>query len=978
MLLRQSAVSSLTRDTIVEESDRMPTDIFPALIGSGEIGIGLDATGLQGLNARTRQYRDTYSLMYDRTATQDDLYIRRDAAVSQHEFVNKPLWNPATNFLLMPCGWLDYSLTIDGQKIDTRLIASEAKSWRRQFSPLTGIVHTIFRLGEVQVNWQVGTAPDSVEVDLACQAINLDGKVRKIILEIRCHQTTRAGKALATGGIVTSLTHDMAFKSWSASTATSTAPILDPICISWALAAHGQAQYKQAPDSMSVHLESIGVTTSFGVRLVCGSDRNGSHSSAFAAQRVASYRAASIGEAMDTITAQWRAFFEKGAEIRIGDPLQEFLFLQSQYVLRAGGSWRYGLPMSTLWSQAITPATYWDCFFEADGMLRCGHIAEVRDLCRWLMKTAVSEGRPHYWMTYHNGVPVETYDKAYHVILAYAGVFIRLYEHSRDREDLEKLVYPYLRLVAQYAFDSILKKDASGWHLQGELAHDVDVKLDVTEQEIGILLWVAVSISKCAQYATELGKDDALIGLCREVDAHFRANPLDLSRPCVRDLWLPLLTGADPLADFESWWRMARERLTKIPMNFYTLHPWWNFAVAASLSQTGHPDLALEVQNDGLNSLTGLGYIDDVSYEAHGGGWIPMPTSTGPWLSAATIGFAHGGLWDDDVQVCVLLPKRLANQYLSWRGVTTLNGARISGKYDPQHLAVTVESARARRVLLRAPARIAGEPLAVSMDGQLVSHTASGETVIVSMPAGKHAISIERDMTMPADVIVAEPLDQGRKMVELLRQGGKIVRWTRNLESLPSLARNVRAMVLNSSYNVLPPDVAHGIEAAVRECGLTLITLFHAGCVNGDGAMAELTGVRADFDGTEREYWATQSVERKWSLTTAGQQLFPGIESNFTMPCTSKFIPHPARDVESLAIDFETGRAVITRRPVGKGQVFWIATGSKVMDFGVIDRIHWAARDLWMFGHDIQEEADLKWLRNVEFGKILNAIIGTG
>jgi len=162
MLLRQSAVSSLTRDTIVEESDRMPTDIFPALIGSGEIGIGLDATGLQGLNARTRQYRDTYSLMYDRTATQDDLYIRRDAAVSQHEFVNKPLWNPATNFLLMPCGWLDYSLTIDGQKIDTRLIASEAKSWRRQFSPLTGIVHTIFRLGEVQVNWQVGTAPDSV------------------------------------------------------------------------------------------------------------------------------------------------------------------------------------------------------------------------------------------------------------------------------------------------------------------------------------------------------------------------------------------------------------------------------------------------------------------------------------------------------------------------------------------------------------------------------------------------------------------------------------------------------------------------------------------------------------------------------------------------------------------------------------------------------------------------------------------------
>ena len=94
MIFRQSALSSLTHDTVTEEAPRMPRDIYPAMIGSGEIGIGLDATGLQGLNTRTRQYRDTLSLMYDRTSVQDDLYIRHDSAISKHELVGEPLWNP--------------------------------------------------------------------------------------------------------------------------------------------------------------------------------------------------------------------------------------------------------------------------------------------------------------------------------------------------------------------------------------------------------------------------------------------------------------------------------------------------------------------------------------------------------------------------------------------------------------------------------------------------------------------------------------------------------------------------------------------------------------------------------------------------------------------------------------------------------------------------------------------------------------------
>ena len=976
MLFRQSALSSLARDTIVEEAGHMPDDIYPAFIGSGEIGLGLDATGLQGLNARTRQYRDTFSLMYDRTAVQDDLYIRRDSAVSKHEVLNTPLWNPSTNFLLMPCGWLDYTIEIDKQVYDTARLVAEATEWRREFSPITGIVKTSFRIGETRITWQAGVALDSVELDLLLEIVHLDARPRPVRVTVRCRQTTRAGTALATGGVETLYTVNFAYRSWQASTATSTAPVLDPIHVSWALGAHGDATYSAPPEWIAVTLTTKKIRFEGGFRLVTGSDRNNTHSRAHAEERLAEFRAHPVTDALAATAATWREFLNRGAELWIGDPMKEFLVLQGQYLMRAGAGWRNGVPMSTLFTQGITPATYWDSFFTADGMLRCGHIQEVRALCQWLTQTMAPKGRPHYWMTYHNGVPIETTDQAYQVVLSFAGIFIRLCECTRDADDLRRLAYPYLWRVSQYALDEVLQQDASGWHLKGEVAHDVDTGAQVASQQPGMLLWVIVCLSKCAQYAAQLGKDDPVVARCREVDAHFRTHPIDLTHPGMWDLWLPLLTGADPLADFGSWSRMALETLPKTPMNFYAIQPWWNFAVATSLSQTDHPDLALEIQNDGLNSISGLGNIDEVAYEAHGGGWAPFPTSTGPWLSSMMIGFADGSLWNDELLVCTRLPKRLANQYLRWRGVTTFNGGHVSGAYDPHRIEATIESAVPRPVRVKIPARIAGEPLTVRLDESPVAFQEDGETVLIQMPAGEHTIFITRDLAAPAEIVVAEPMNQGQLLVDLLRTKDHTIRWARDYDALPAAGRQARALVMDVSYVATPVDIARGLEAAVRENGLSLITLFHAGCVNVDGALAELSGVRATFDGTEREYWQTGATEHTWQLTDAGRRLLPGINVTLHVPCAGKFAPHLAKDVEVLATD-ETGRAVMTCRAVGRGKVYWIAFGSRVMNFGSIDKLHYAAKNLWTLGRDIQDDADLLWLKNEDSRGLLRAVVAS-
>ena len=977
MLFRQSATSRLTRESVVEEAARIPDDIYAALIGSGEIGLGLDGTGMQGMNTRLRDYRDTASLMYGVTMTQDDLCIRRDSALSKHDLLAVPLWNPETNFLLLPCGWLDYTLRISDEIFDTARIAREATDWRREFSPLTGIVETRFRLGKVQVAWKAGVAPDRVEVDFAFEAASLDGRSRRIGLSVRCHQTTRLDRPLATGGLESVATDGAVFRAWNASNETSTAALLEPIRVTWLLVCDKKARYEAAADFIASHFEGRGRTVKMGLRLVTGSDRNGTETKRFALGRAAAFRKAGAEAALADVAARWRRFFAGAADVRLGDPMKEFLVLQSQYLMRAGCGWRKGLPMSTLFTTAILPATYWDSFFTADGMLRCGHVELVRDLCAWLVGSALPKGRPHYWMTHYNGRPVETYDEGYQVILAFGGIFIRLYECTRDRADLKDRAYPYLRKVAEYAFDELLAKEESGWRLKGAVAHDVDVGASNAEKHPGMLLWVAVCISKCAQYAAELGVDDPVIAKCRDLDRHFRAHPINLSDPGMWGLWLPFLTAAEPLADFASWARTARKRLAEMPARCYLEQPWANFVVAASLSMTGQPDLALEVQRDGLNSISGLGYIDEVTYESHGGGWAPFPTATGPWLSSVMIGLAHGSLWNDDVEVCTRLPKCLAHQYLAWRNILTFNGARVSGSYDPHRLEATVETARPRRVRLRVPARIAGEPIRVRLGAQPVDFEADGETVVVRVSAGKHRLSVERDLAAAAKVIVAEPFDHGRELAALVETAGGRVRWMRDYETLKRLAAGARAVVVHVSYASLPADVVAALERAVRDEGLTVIGLFHAGCINLDLAMAELTGARATFDGTEREYWVTTSSERTYVLTDEGKQRLPSLPHELRVPAVGRFAPNPAKGVAVLATEGEGGPPVVTLRRLGKGRVYWIAAGCKTMDFGNLTAIHSAGKNLWLFGEDPQDKADLKWLRSPDWRRLFLALVKT-
>lgn len=967
MIFRQSAVSNLTRDTVYETSPSLPLDIHCAYLGSGEIGVGIDATGMQGLNARLMQFRDTTALWHGTSLTTTNLHIYRDEAISEH--YRPHALEERRHLSLLPGGWFDYLLTIDEHTYDARGLRAHAMDWAREFSPRTGILITRFSIGPVSVEWKTAVAPDAVEVDCGCTIRSRDGQPHRVSLTVRCHQTLRDGRPLATGGIKTVQSEALIYRRWVGTNDTSAARLLQPITIAWALACDQPATFIADEERITVQWEGNGTDLAVGFRIVSGSDRDGTDGQAYAESRAAALQTGGMAAALASTALQWSEYLNAGAEIWIGDPEKEFMLAQQQYLLRAGFHWHAGLPLGTLWNQHFGGATFWDSLFVSDGMLRAGHTTFVRQFCDWIVRSSRPEGRPHYWMTFYDGTPACDPDEAYQVNLAFSCIGIRLYEITRDRDDLELRVFPYLYRTAEALFALAITHDATGWHPKGDVSGDVDQPAGDAKAEVAIWAWVVAVLGKCVEYAAILGVDDDLIARCRAIDAQCKAQPIDLNRCCLWDTWLPFLIGVSPHADWESWWQYAYELYSTRPTCLYQGQPWPASTISCSLTMTGHPDPALQFQDDTMKYISGLGYMDQGPYEWRMGGFGGYPPATGSFISSILVMLAHGELWSDEVQVCVGLPQRWRYQRLRFRDVRTLNGASVSAWYAPRNLSATIRLDRPHPVRLRIPARMAGEPMTVTQNGTVVSPRVEGETIVLDLPAGEFSITLARDLESTADVLLLEPLNQAAALVTLLESAGHTVRLHRDIDDIPCVVHTAPVLVLHECYVAMPVETVKTLETAVCN-GASLVTLLHAGCAEIDGPMAALTGVRARL-GTG--HWDCVAFSRTYHLTETGRASFSGLPATFTVPVQHDFLPELLADVEVLAVD-DRNQPVITRRPLGAGWVYWIAAGGKVMNY-TAPEWHEQGRMTIVWGQDFEDRAERMWLNDAQWQTLLTTIV---
>ncbi len=981
MLFRQSAVTELTRDKVVEEATHAPIGIQPALLGTGEITLALDATGMQGLNSNLPQYVDAASYVHGSYLTERFCHLYHDEALSRH-YINKAQrggWPMSYSHL--PCGYLDYTLTIDGRTFTADDIAEHARDWRREMQPRDGRVDVGYTLGSVRFHLACVMPLHSVEAVFGYDWESTDGRDHDVSWAVRCVLRLRDAGPIARGGMTHTVRPSDVIRTWHATTPTATADIYQPIELSWAWGASREVQQVSPidePDALGLTIRDGGGKALGGFVLISGSDRDGTHGLTHATRRLDQIRGASIEQLLQVGCESWRNWFSQAVELHIGDPEKEFITAQSQYLLRAGLGWHSGLPLSAGWTQKFAASTFWDSFFAADGMTRAGHAhSTVRQFGDWLVKTAHRRGRPHYWMSYYDGKPSNdpATDVAIQSVLAFAGAMIRLYEVTRDTEDLRHRVLPYLELVSAFLLENNLRRlpDEAGWDLKGAIAGDIGIDHHESRGHNTYLLWIVMTLAKYAQYAKQLGQSSELIETCAALADHFRAKPIRLSPKAEWYAWILYLAPATPFMDLEDYrenfrnpgWRdnPAHEKTSGyIFGGQYTGMAWGNTSHTASLLMAGLPDQALEYFDGTLKFVSGQGHLTEGAYESHVGGNTPYVPSSGSWLSAVCDFFVTGDLWTGSVGVMTRLPALWRYQHLRVERVRSPNGAVVSVDYAPDRLDATVSCPEPRRVTFALPGRIVGEPLQITLNGQPAPDPDLSPTLTLDLPAGTHTLRVRRDLQTPFDVLLIEPFDHGAELVELIREAGLSCRWLRDLHALPRVIDGVKAILWDGSFTALPPGTTMRIAAAV-ERGATLVALYHAGARAIDADMAKLLGVNADFD-VDWKYTVTPVV---WEHTATGRSM-PAFQSqHFTL--------NSAKDVEAIYVDAQTRQPTVTRRRVGRGYACWLATGSRIMGWNNPDVNTLRIPEVFVMGHDRDKEASRPWIKHPPTRQLIGAFL---
>jgi len=999
MLFRHSAVTNIQRDHIVESWHRMPRDIMPLYIGSGELAIGIDATGMQGLDFQHGQYRDTMTFENPTSLTMKHLHIFRDEALSQHYAQPELVVTSEIDvtYSSLPNGWLDYELTIDGKTYTAEDLLAQASDWSRTFWPERGLAITQFTIANVRITWDMVMGKDAVEADYAFSADSLDGESHAVEVKAICHLTLRGGEPIPTGGLTNGVADDYAYQRWHAETETSSAKVLHPVDISYGWLCTDSATYTCNDQEVSMTWKGQGESLSMGLRFVCGSDRDGTESLDHLKQRKQSLKDQGIQACINEAIKTWQQYFEGTADIWLGDVNKEFLLKQTQYVLRAGGQWENGVPLGTLWTQKFNARTFWDTYFAADGLLRCGHIQELRDICAWFVKTMQPSGRPHCWMTPYDGsIPTNPEkDIAYQVCLAFAGIAIRLYETTMDDTDLRERVYPYLYRVTEYAVQELFEQQGSDWILAGTTAHDVGDEILIADEQKDMIAWLAACIGKCVDYADKLGESDDVLTSARSISDYYQAKKIAITQG-TWVMWLPYLALPIPFEDRKAWLDhilgIAEEDDGKnkqvepesplsgwSPRDFsrlnnsgYSAMCWHNFTFASSLLIEGESDYALHQQEMGLNEVTGPGYFNETGFEWQVDGNSPYVPAGGAYLSSLMLMFADNNLWDDEVRVAVNFPSQWRSERIAWKNIHTFNGCRISGAYEPMRMEVEIAADRACKVRMRVPLRIVGEPITVTRNGQLIDVDVDlvAETFVVDLEPGVWKFVVERDLTTSHEVVLWEPALQGREFSEVLRDGGLDVRWNRDYDAMPNLLDKGKVVVFHSNNLMTSPKYAQPMVNAVKE-GKHMVTMFHAASRAIEPEYAKMLGVNTSFD-IDEFWWKEPVKESTWTLTDVGQELLPDMPESFVMPIVLSMETNPEPDVEVLATD-ERGQAMVTRRKVGQGSAMWMAAGHKRM------RGRYPAYAMMILqGHRQEDFGDLQWLKSDAWQKLIVALTRLG
>ncbi|MFW5857943.1 MAG: hypothetical protein ACOCX4_08695 [Planctomycetota bacterium] len=770
-MFKDSNVTRLDPWSITEAADAMPAVALPAFVGTGKLGVGLDAAGLQGLPDRLGEHYHCDVEPFHRT--QSELYVLREGMVSGHlwddeialtgkqPFGDHDERSRQRNFL--PLGFLDQAFTLGGETVDGDGIRPLATRWRRDWDLRTATVRTAFDLGRrdgpsVRVGVEAFAPHGSEVVYLhltrsAATRPGPEGTDPAFAWTVRLRLATRHGLAIFDEpDAVAPGTRTLLATIGPASARTPA----EPYAVVYGVAADGMELALDAGGWTATLRGELGTAQEAWLRLEFRRHAGDAVAAAPAAREALETELAAFDRAEHAAAAAAHAgdlarFWADTAEIEVVEPTGEearrgWLLHLSKLLVRTandqtlGGTAQFLLVHQNGWRAC----NFHDHHYIIDGVARANLWTEAEGHLRWMRSVMADAGRPFPWMMTYDGasmVPPER-DRAPMSDANRALLALKLYALAGDgREDLlAECVYPILRAVAEHGLRDWLTEE-DGALVFGGVENDV-MDDEARRHEIGTVVMYVTVLRQAAACADRLGVD-------ADRAAAWRAAADRIPLPVAAGRYVPW-KDAPPEALTTVWFNCAyyvseaqaylddatyaRTRDHAERKGLCNL-AWIHSANASSEIRLGRPERAEQFLADvRRNTVHGPGYFEEVGPSGRAA-LPPFATAHGAYLTARCEQVVLPDFWADRVYIGRGLPATMRTRHLRFHGLRALRGLVIAGELTPRGWRLELDlrgPAATLELVVTLPAG-AGVDHDVRLDGAPAPHRFAGETVALDV-----------------------------------------------------------------------------------------------------------------------------------------------------------------------------------------------------------------------------------------------------
>jgi hypothetical protein len=772
-MFKDSQVTRLAPFVCVEEAAAAPAVLYPALVGSGMLAVGLDATGFQalsdGLGPHIRPHFAPFHYC------QADTYLLHDGMISAHLWddeerqtgmmsTERPEVGEQVRRNFLPLGWLDFEVAVDEQRWHGDALRPLIRAWRRDWRLDRGTLTTAYDLylqGQQLCRIEIEAfAPfDGESLYFRLRRTACATACGEIRLSVSLRLTTRGGLpifdqpgAVTVDGPTLRATIDEGSRYAPA----------EPYTVVYGLGVAGMhatctTAGWTATLAGDAGLPAEGWMRVAAHRLVGQAQREATERAASLKEQAAQASAASFRAARDAHARAVAAFWDQVAEIAVdaaGDELETrraWTLHMSEWLLRCGNDHRLGgtVQFMLMHQNGWKACNFHDHRYIIDGILRANYHELALAHVRWLHRVMAPHGRPFPWMmTYDGFTPVPpAQDRAPMSDANRAILAAMVYELSGAGRDelLRDTVYPIVRRVADHGVADWFYQSDEGTVRFRAVENDV-MNETPRECEPGTVALYLSVLRKALAYAQTLQVDAERCQAWRQVLAHMALPRVDdryaawLGAPADQVV-SPWFAGAAYIAEWEPTSDVAAYRRT---CDHYDTHaapinrPWLQALTASRMIRLDQPERAEQQLVDNVrHGLHGPGYFEEclpVGIAA----LPPFATAHGAHLTAACEQLVQPDFWTDRLWIGRGLPAAMRAHRIQFHGLRANKGVLVAGHYSPHSWVVTLTGTGCPltlECLLRLPAAVSTR-LVVTLDDAPVTWAYAGEFIVLCVPLG--------------------------------------------------------------------------------------------------------------------------------------------------------------------------------------------------------------------------------------------------